>query len=121
MDFGPPESRRSERIITLDAGTVEALRQHRETQKLECDLAGSAYEHGADAQAAAAVAAVLADKPLTKAAAQASEWLYRAIRRALRLFDAVVDAEQRHVHRDHDEPDDAADHDDHHRLEDRRQ
>ncbi len=37
------------------------------------------------------------------------------------LLDRVVHLEQRHVHRDHDEPDDAADDHEHHRLEDRRQ
>ena len=37
------------------------------------------------------------------------------------LFDAVVDFEQRQVHRDHDEADDPAHDDDHDRLEDRRQ
>src|SRR5947209_7350366 len=40
---------------------------------------------------------------------------------ALGLLDLVVDLEQRHVHRDHDEADDAADEDDHDRLEDRRE
>ena len=40
-------------------------------------------------------------------------------RRAYRLFDVVVDFEQRQVHRDHDEADHAADDDDHHRLHDR--
>src|ERR671925_1015564 len=42
-------------------------------------------------------------------------------RRVPALLDRVVDLEQRHVHRDHDEPDDAADHDEHHGLEDRGQ
>jgi integrase len=41
--FGPPKSRRSERTIALDPGTVDSLRRHRETQKLERDLAGPAY------------------------------------------------------------------------------
>lgn len=41
--FGPPKSRRSERTIALDAVTVEALREHRETQRLERDLAGPVY------------------------------------------------------------------------------
>lgn len=41
--FGPPKSKRSERTIALDAGTVGALRQHRDAQVLERDLAGSAY------------------------------------------------------------------------------
>lgn len=43
MTFGPPKSRRSERTVALDAGTVDALRHHLETQKLERDLAGPAY------------------------------------------------------------------------------
>src|SRR5829696_9848387 len=38
---------------------------------------------------------------------------------ARRLLDRVVDLEHRQVHRDDDEPHDGADHDDHHRLEDR--
>jgi integrase len=42
--FGPPKSRRSERTIALDAGTVAALCNHRETQKLERDLASTAYQ-----------------------------------------------------------------------------
>src|ERR1700729_2306664 len=42
-------------------------------------------------------------------------------RAASSLLDAVVDAEQRQVHRDHDHADDAADEDDHDRLEDRGQ
>jgi len=42
--IGPPKSRRSERTICLDAVTVEVLRRHRETQLLERDLAGPAYE-----------------------------------------------------------------------------
>lgn len=42
--FGPPKSRRSERTIALDAGTVEAIRHHREIQLLERQLAGPAYE-----------------------------------------------------------------------------
>ena len=37
------------------------------------------------------------------------------------LLDRVVDLEHRQVHRDHDEADDAAHDDDHHRLEDRGQ
>ena len=39
----------------------------------------------------------------------------------LGLLDVVVDREQRHVHRDHDEAYDRPDHDDHYRLEDRGQ
>ena len=42
--FGPPKSKRSERTIALDADTVQALRHHRETQQVERDLAGAAYE-----------------------------------------------------------------------------
>jgi integrase len=41
--FGPPKSRRSERTIALDPATVDALRHHRETQRLERELAGPAY------------------------------------------------------------------------------
>jgi len=44
VSFGPPKSRRSERSIALDAHTVEALRHHQETQGLERDLAGPAYQ-----------------------------------------------------------------------------
>jgi len=44
--FGPPKSERSERTIALDPDTVQALRRHRDTQLLERDLAGSAYEDG---------------------------------------------------------------------------
>jgi integrase len=40
----PPKSRRSERTIALDADTIGWLRRHRETQLLERDLAGPAYE-----------------------------------------------------------------------------
>jgi integrase len=40
--FGPPKSRRSERTISLDPATSEALRHHRDTQRLERDLAGPA-------------------------------------------------------------------------------
>jgi integrase len=44
--FGPPKSRRSERTIALDSGTVGALIHHRDTQKLERELAGPAYDDG---------------------------------------------------------------------------
>ncbi len=44
--FGRPKSRRSERTVALDPATVEALRHHRETQQLERDLAGPAYDDG---------------------------------------------------------------------------
>jgi integrase len=43
VTFGPPKSRRSERMIALDSETLDALRRHRETQFLERDLAGDAY------------------------------------------------------------------------------
>jgi integrase len=46
VTFGPPKSRRSERTVALDADTVAALRHHRDTQRLERDLAGPAYEDG---------------------------------------------------------------------------
>src|SRR5579875_663393 len=42
--FGPPKSRRSERTVALDPETVDALRRHRELQRLERDLAGPGYE-----------------------------------------------------------------------------
>jgi integrase len=42
--FGPPKSRRSERPVALDPQTIEALRLHRDVQRLERDLAGPAYE-----------------------------------------------------------------------------
>ena len=42
--FGPPKSKRSERTIVIDAETVEALRRHRDAQRLERDLAADAYE-----------------------------------------------------------------------------
>jgi integrase len=44
MVFGPPKSWRSERSITLDGGTVDSLRRHREAQRLERTLAADAYE-----------------------------------------------------------------------------
>lgn len=43
LQFGPPKTKRSERTIALDAGTVEALRRHREAQRVERTLAGDAY------------------------------------------------------------------------------
>jgi integrase len=42
--LGPPKSKRSERTIALDPATVEALRAHREAQRLERDLACAAYD-----------------------------------------------------------------------------
>ncbi len=44
--FGPPKSKRSERTIALDPDTVQGLRDHRETQKLERAVAAEAYEDG---------------------------------------------------------------------------
>lgn len=46
VSFGPPKSKRSRRTIALDAETVAALREHRETQALERVLAGDAYADG---------------------------------------------------------------------------
>ena len=43
-NYGPPKSNRSVRTIQIDEGTVDALRRHREIQRLERDLAGPAYE-----------------------------------------------------------------------------
>jgi integrase len=42
--FGPPKSTRSRRTVALDEATVDALREHRETQLLERALAGAAYQ-----------------------------------------------------------------------------
>jgi integrase len=42
--FGPPKSARSRRTVALDEATVDALREHRETQLLERALAGDAYQ-----------------------------------------------------------------------------
>jgi integrase len=42
--LGPPKSGRSRRTIALDGDTVAALRRHRETQVLERDFAGDAYQ-----------------------------------------------------------------------------
>jgi integrase len=44
VTFGPPKSTRSRRKVALDPDTVDALRAHRETQLLECALAGDAYD-----------------------------------------------------------------------------
>jgi integrase len=46
LRFGPPKTRRSERTIALDEGTVGALREHRETQQLERAVAGPVYCDG---------------------------------------------------------------------------
>lgn len=48
VTFGSPKSKRSRRTITLDADTVEALRQHRGRQVVEQALAGDLYEHELD-------------------------------------------------------------------------
>jgi integrase len=46
VTFGPPKSKRSERTVALDIETVAALCHHRQTQQLERDLAGPAYDDG---------------------------------------------------------------------------
>ncbi len=43
VTFGPPKSKRSRRRIKLDTETVAILKQHRESQLLERQLAGEAY------------------------------------------------------------------------------
>jgi len=43
VTFGPPKSKRSRRTIALDAGTVKALKKHREAQLLERSFADDAY------------------------------------------------------------------------------
>jgi integrase len=43
VSFGPPKSSRSRRTIALDPETARVLREHREAQLLERDLAGEAY------------------------------------------------------------------------------
>jgi len=48
VTFGSPKSKRSRRPITLDAGTVEALREHRGRQLVEQSLAGDLYDHALD-------------------------------------------------------------------------
>jgi integrase len=48
VKFGTPKSKRGQRTIALDAGTVQALRDHRDRQMLEQTLAGDAYQHGQD-------------------------------------------------------------------------
>jgi integrase len=42
--YDTPKSKRGQRTIALDAGTVQALRDHRDRQLLEQSLAGDAYE-----------------------------------------------------------------------------
>lgn len=42
--FGEPKSARSRRTVALDSTTVEALRRHRDVQRLERDFAGDAYQ-----------------------------------------------------------------------------
>jgi integrase len=44
LSIGPPKTDRGERTITLDPGTVEALREHRQAQLLERDFAGDAHQ-----------------------------------------------------------------------------
>lgn len=44
--FGPPKSRRSERVVALDPETVVVLRRHLELQSFERGLAGPVYEDG---------------------------------------------------------------------------
>ncbi len=44
VSFGPPKSTRSRRTVSLDPQTVAALERHRETQLLERQLAGEAYD-----------------------------------------------------------------------------
>jgi len=44
LAFGPPKSARSRRTVALDPETVAALERHRDTQLLERDFAGDAYE-----------------------------------------------------------------------------
>jgi integrase len=46
VSFGPPKSARSRRTVALDAETVRVLSAHRETQLLERDFAGGAYQDG---------------------------------------------------------------------------
>lgn len=43
LTFAPPKTRRSERTIALDAGTVAALRRHRDAQQVERAVAGDSY------------------------------------------------------------------------------
>jgi len=40
---GPTKTKRSRRLVSLDAGTIAALRQHREAQDKEKELLGAAY------------------------------------------------------------------------------
>jgi integrase len=44
VSFGPPKSARSRRTVALDPDTVDALSRHRDTQLLERDFAGDAYQ-----------------------------------------------------------------------------
>ena len=46
VSFGPPKSARSRRTVALDPETVAVLHAHRETQLLERDFAGDAYQDG---------------------------------------------------------------------------
>jgi integrase len=42
--LGPPKSARSRRTVALDSETVDALRDHRDTQLLERDVTSAVYE-----------------------------------------------------------------------------
>jgi hypothetical protein len=42
--LGPPKSERSRRTVALDPGTLDVLRKHRGTQRLERDFAGDGYD-----------------------------------------------------------------------------
>lgn len=44
LQYGPPKTRRGHRTIALDAETVAVLRSHVDTQRVERELAGDAYE-----------------------------------------------------------------------------
>ena len=48
VTFGSPKSKRSRRTISIDAETVEGLRDHRGRQLVEQALAGDLYEHELD-------------------------------------------------------------------------
>lgn len=45
-EFGPPKSKRSNRMIALDPTTVQTLTEHKEAQNVERALAGDAYADG---------------------------------------------------------------------------
>ncbi len=48
VTFGSPKSKRSRRTVSIDAETVEGLRDHRARQLVEQTLAGDLYEHELD-------------------------------------------------------------------------